>query len=245
METKPVIGITANLLKIEDKPFHGTERVTVNHGYVNSIIKAGGIPLLLPVIEDKEAIAKLFGFCDGLLLTGGQDVTPSCYNEEPHPLLGETCERRDQFEMQLIHMAHEAKKPILGICRGLQLINTAFKGTLYQDLSLAMAASHSQEEPSSAATHSIKLMPGSLLQQVFGQENLMTNSFHHQGIKQLSPCFEVAALSDDGVVEGIQYKGPEWILGVQWHPEVMLEEHPEMLKLFRAFVIEASTRGVQ
>lgn len=239
METKPFIGITANLLENEDLPFRGTERVTVNNGYINSIIKAGGIPLLLPVLEDRVAIERLFEYCDGLLLTGGQDVRPSCYNEEPHPLLGEVSEKRDQFEMQLIQMAHLAKKPILGICRGLQLINTAFKGTLYQDLSLAKAFGHSQEEVSSLATHSIKLTPGGLLRQIFDQDALMANSFHHQAIKQLSPHFEVNALSDDGVIEGIQYKGAEWILGVQWHPEVMVEAQPEMVKLFSAFVAKA------
>lgn len=239
---KPLIGISTNFLEIVEKPFSDHQRIYVNSGYIDAIIKAGGIPLLLPITADEETIDRLVALVDGVLLSGGQDVHPSNYNEDNHPLLGTTSKERDAYEMRIIQNAYQAKKPILGICRGLQLINVAFGGTLYQDLSQqedVCNSKHRQDIVRDAVLHDIDVIPETELHRIFGKTKLVTNSFHHQAVKDLAPGFAICAKSEDGVVESICRSGSPWILGVQWHPEVMIDAHPEMKHLFVTFINKA------
>lgn len=244
-KNKPIIGISSNLLLIDQGPFVGQKRIYVNQGYVDSVIKAGGTPILLPMLENSDAILSQLTLIDGLILSGGHDVDPSHYGEEPHPLLQEILPERDAFEMNLLKNAHKQKKPIFGICRGLQLMNVFFGGTLYQDLSLRPTnkeVKHLHREMSNLHSHQIELEPEGLLHKIFGAKNIVTNSFHHQAIKDLAPGFAVLARAQDGLIESIARTDSHWTVGVQWHPEIMMHDsHTDMQKLFEAF-IDASTK---
>jgi putative glutamine amidotransferase len=239
----PVIGISASLLTIEKGCLLGRERSFVGHDYIRAVQQSGGVPLVLPIISDESVILQQLELIDGLLLSGGYDVQPVFYGEEPLPLLEEICPQRDVYEMALIKGAHQAGKPILGVCRGLQLLNVAFGGTLYQDLSQHSVSvlQHSQKAKVEVATHTVDIMDSTLLRDVFNQSNLRTNSFHHQAVKQLAPGFRANAKASDGIIEGIE-KEDAFVLGVQWHPELMFEQHPCMLRLFQAFVEAAHKR---
>lgn len=238
---KPLIGISANLLTVEAGLFAGQERTYVNHDYVTSILKAQGAPLLLPIISDDDMIAQQVDCVDGILLSGGYDVQPLFYGEEPQPYLEAICPQRDVYELKLIKYAVEQKKPILGICRGLQVLNVAFGGTLHQDISRQGGRlQHSQKAQKDVASHTVELVIGTQLQRLFDEEVIFTNSFHHQAIKDLAPGFIVSGKAKDGIIEGFEHP-QEFIIGVQWHPELMVDRHPIMLKLFEALVAEASS----
>lgn len=245
-KNKPVIGISTNILTITDKPFVGHERIYVNQGYVESVTRAGGIPLLLPIVKDLQLFSQILPMIDGLLLTGGQDVHPLHYNEEPHPKLGRTVEDRDKLEFSILSQMQEQKKPILGVCRGMQLINVAFGGTLYQDIPDQIPLStlkHAQEEAPQSATHKINIVKGSFLETLIGDTTFSCNSLHHQAVKDLASGFIVNAKADDGVIEAIVHTGPSWIVGVQWHPEMLIDTYPVMNKLFEAFIKESARRA--
>lgn len=237
---KPIIGISTNFSKITDLPFVNYDKIFINSGYINVIIKAGGIPLLLPLNADEKTTDQLLALVDGVVLSGGQDVHPSYYQEEQHPLLGITAQQRDEHELHIVRVASVQKKPILGICRGLQLINVAFGGTLYQDLSQHTTDSkkaHSLDEYMDTKLHSVNIISGSILHKLLHTTEVMTNSYHHQAIKNLAQGFRIAAKAEDGVIEAIEnIEENPWILAVQWHPEVMVESHPEMVKLFEALI---------
>lgn len=242
LPSKPIIGILANILTVDGGMFPGQERSYVNHEYVTSILKAEGVPVLLPIISDVEAMARQIDCVDGVLLSGGYDIHPQFYGEEPHPRLESIYPERDAYELDVLRLAHQQGKPILGICRGLQLMNVAFGGTLYQDISHLQTESsiqHNQKSQMHVAGHSIELMEGTRLHQIFKQKWIVTNSFHHQAIKQLAPGFAVSAKAKDGIIEGIEKQGPSFMLGVQWHPEMMVAKHSNMVQLFEYFVQEA------
>lgn len=234
MNNKPIVGISTNFIKIKEAPFQDFQRIYVNSGYIDSVINAGGIPLLLPLNADRDTTNTLLDMVDGVILSGGQDVHPSFYKEENHQLLGETAIERDEQELHILRTISKAGKPILGICRGLQLINVAFGGTLYQDLSLYNPKS---KDLHGINHHSVSLTTESALHKIFPSPTISTNSYHHQAIKELAKGFTVSARSSDGVIEGIESHNP-WIMAVQWHPETMLE----MKKLFQALILQASCR---
>jgi putative glutamine amidotransferase len=243
---KPIIGISTNFSKIMDKPFNEYDKIFINSGYIDVIIQAGGVPLLLPMNADSKTTDQLLALVDGVLLSGGQDVHPSHYNEELHPLLGITAEQRDAHEMHIVKVAYAEKKPILGICRGLQLINVVFGGTLYQDLSQHGPDSklgHSLDERTETTLHPIEVVPGTALHTIFGNSRVVTNSYHHQAIKKLAPGFTVSARAEDGVIEAVENISPDgWVIAVQWHPEMMVKEHPAMGKLFDAFIAQITKK---
>lgn len=238
MIKKPFIGISSSLSTIETGNFLGRERAFVGYDYVEGIVKAGGIPFILPVVENIELAASQMSMMDGLILSGGYDVRPQFYGEEPEKGLEAVNEMRDLHEMQLARLAYQSGKPIFGICRGLQLLNVVFGGTLYQDInfSIPQALQHTQKTKPHVGTHQIDIVNQTLLHQVFEQEQILTNSYHHQAIKMLAPSFIVNARSKDGIIEGIEKTDRPFILAVQWHPELMYAHSEPMFKLFQAFV---------
>lgn len=240
----PVIGISATLLVVESGSFIGRERCAVIHDYIEAIRIVGGIPLVLPIIEGEGLIQQQMQLIDGLVLSGGYDISPLFYKEEPKRGLEAIRPDRDLYEIQLLHSARESQKPILGICRGLQMLNVAFGGTLYQDIGMALplALQHQQKAKPEEATHSVSLVPNTQLQHIMEEDVIFTNSFHHQAVKDIAPGFVVNAQAKDRVIEGIESEDELFILGVQWHPEVMFGKHPKMLKLFHAFVEAAKQR---
>lgn len=198
---------------------------------------SGGTPIIIPINESAYTAAYI-QLIDGLLLTGGQDVTPMLYNEEPRKVIGPTSPERDKFEVALIKEAIRQKKPILGICRGLQLINVVLGGSLLQDLSEdeSITLQHVQRSQPEFSTHSIKVKSGTHLADTV-ENNSYVNSIHHQAIKDLGKGLSVSAWSLDNVIEAIEVVDiQQSIIGVQWHPELTFLENDESLAIFKDLV---------
>lgn len=210
----------------------------VQKEYTDAILEAGGIPVVLPYILDKSDIAELCRPLDGLLLTGGGDIDPTLFGEEPHPGLGEIIPERDEMEIKLVQWFIENKKPILGICRGCQILNIALGGDMIQDFKGQKpdVIQHSQRAPRYHASHTIELKEGSLLHSIFGELQVKVNSYHHQAVRQPAPSLIASAHAKDGVVEAIESKQGDFVVGVQWHPECMTSTYPEQKRLFQAFI---------
>lgn len=232
------IGIAANQLLRATETFQGNQVTYTPQGFVNAVQQAGGLPLLFP-ISSTESARDYIQLVDKLLLAGGQDVSPSLYNEAPHPKLTETNLDRDLFEQALIHEALKQNKPILAVCRGMQLLNVTLGGNLYQDLTLYpnWSVKHEQQPtPPQFATHEITVEPDSRLHEIL-PTSYFVNSYHHQAIRDLAPTLKATAYSPDGLVEAVESKGSDQrILGVQWHPELIHQKNPLDQKLFDYFV---------
>lgn len=211
---RPVIGISCS--------YPDNEFSSVRRTYVRSVLNAGGLPMLIPVMDDEAGLRAVLDRLDALILTGGEDVHPSYYGEEPLPELGKVNDERDVYDLLLIKLAAERNLPMLGICRGEQLINVAFGGTLYQDIPSQHADStvcHDQQEPSRVVTHYVQLLPGSLVARITGQAELVTNTHHHQAVRRVAPGFRVSGWACDSIAEVIETIDGRPILGVQFHPE--------------------------
>jgi putative glutamine amidotransferase len=205
----------------------GAERQGVNSAYVQSIVAAGAIPFILPpAIGSARAAAALDGI-DALLLSGGEDVDPSWYGAPASPDLGNVDRERDLFELALFAAARQRGMPVLGICRGIQLINVALGGTLWQHLpgERPSRINHDRRDARNARTHPVTLEPGSRAASVLGRGELEVNSFHHQGIRDLAEPLRASGWAGDGLVEAVEgATGEPWLLAVQWHPEEMTGE---------------------
>ncbi|MDQ0416308.1 putative glutamine amidotransferase [Croceifilum oryzae] len=213
------------------------EFTKIRRSYANSVATAGGVPVLLSPIVDERLAEELADRLDGLLLSGGGDINPIHYHEEPHPTLDLVCDIRDQYEFQLAKAFMNCKKPILAICRGAQVLNVVLGGTLIQDVPSQVTTDlpHSQEADRHVATHAIQIDPQSKLAEILDECQIDVNSFHHQSVKDLPGTCLATAYAPDGVVEAFEYQGDQFALAVQWHPEAMThDEHS--LKLFRYFV---------
>ena len=212
----------------------------VSMNYSQAVIRVGATPVLVPVTTDSLALSDLLGRLDGLILSGGGDVDPQRYGEEMIPQCGEPDSLRDVYEMLLIDLAVRRGLPLLGICRGEQLINVYFGGTLYQDIPSQAADTtvvHNQQEPSSVATHTVRLLPGSTLSTATGLTCLRTNTHHHQAVRQLAPGLKATAWADDGIVEGFEAEDGRPVWGVQFHPEALtVAGDSSALLIFRDFV---------
>lgn len=235
MNRKPVIGISATyMLREENEPL---SQHMVSRDYVRGIIAAGGLPLMIPTLRDEVLINDYCDLIDGLLLPGGGDISPRAYGEEPGDKLYGVNEFRDQTEIALIRRMTELGKPIFGICRGMQVLNVAFGGTMYQDVESAGFNKHSGDmsrrpEP----WHQAVVEKGTRLDTIFENDVLNVNSFHHQGVKELGKGLKITARSkEDGVVEAIEHENGR-IFGVEWHPENMFEKYTEFFGLFKSFV---------
>jgi putative glutamine amidotransferase len=234
---KPVIGVPANVLMDNHGSFPGTERAYVNQDYLDCLQLAGALPVVLPMVADGPDLQAQLALLDGLLFTGGVDLDPLTYGEEPAPGLEDVYPDMDRHQLPLARRGRAAGLPILGVCRGMQLLNVAFGGTLHQDLGRS-GLQHVQKGWRHAPSHSVELLDG--LRRLFGQDSLATNSFHHQAVKDLAPGFRVSARARDGVVEGLEALDGSFAIGVQWHPEGMVRQHPEMLLPFQALVRAAT-----
>lgn len=233
---KAIIGITPGHDK-EYKEYH------INKCYTEAILSAGGLPVILSVTIDKGIIKEYIEQIDGLLLTGGADVDPLIYGENPLPATGEIDPERDIFELELVKHAYQEKLAILGICKGCQIINIAMGGTLYQDLFNQRKGilKHNQEAPRWYPTHRVNIKKDSYLYKIINQETIKVNSIHHQSIKDVSPNFNISAVAEDGVIEAIEIRAQRFILGVQWHPETMWKNSRENFYIFREFVKQSSS----
>lgn len=218
--TQPIIGIAGNQLLTAEAAFHGNQVTYTPQGFVDAVQQVGGLPFVLP-IGAPETAAAYIQRVDKLILAGGQDVSPQFYHEEPRPKIGETNAQRDRFELALIEAAINQQKPIFAVCRGMQLLNVALGGSLYQDLSeySGWQVKHEQAPTQPKfATHNITISEDALFASIFAQ-TCRVNSYHHQAVKDLGTNLAVVAHSDDGIVEAIQDPARR-LLGVQWHPEL-------------------------
>jgi putative glutamine amidotransferase len=228
IKMQPKIGII-----IFPPPRSEQKIFSVPSDYISGILDAGGIPIGIPVSQDVSRCASYIDMIDGLLVPGGEDVSPRLYGEDPIQQVNYSNYDKDIFEYQLIQLAVEKKIPIFGICRGHQIINTALGGTLIQDIPSQTDSKvcHVQaNELRSELTHSVRCQKGSLLGELLG-ETIHVNSFHHQAVKDIAPGLRAAAWASDGIVEGMESEdGNIWT--VQWHPENLYRRYPIFKKLF-------------
>lgn len=235
MPKKPLIGLTSDLS--DDKKYSQSEYCALRNNYIKSIIKAGGIPLILP--PNQNDLNEYANLIDGLILTGGHfDITPNFYQEDfIHKETIINTERAD-FEIALLKLAFERKIPIFGICGGMQLINVFFGGSLYQHIPDYIKTNLQHElRPYSKVAHQVLIDKNSKLAQLIElPEKIGVNSSHHQAIKKLSPDFNIAAKASDGVIEAIEYNNSDYsfLIGVQWHPEYQVNQYD--LMLFKKFI---------
>ena len=233
---KPIIGVT--LLWDEEKNSYW-----MLPGYLEGLEEAGAIPIILPLAADGADIAQLADLCDGFLFTGGQDVAPQLYGEAMKPTCGELCPARDTLEQELLNRALEQDKPILGICRGLQILNVTLGGTLYQDLPTEHPSEigHSMKPPYDRTAHTVHIWPMTPLASLLEKTELEVNSCHHQAIRSLAPSLVEMARSTDDLIEAVYLPGKTFVWAVQWHPEMSLRADEASGKIFKAFV-EATNR---
>lgn len=230
----PLIGITGN---------YNDGNTTLSSGYYQSVLKSGGIPVIIPTSEQTDSLTELLEHLDGLILSGGADINPLYMNEEPIKELHTINPLRDQQELLLVRLAADRQIPILGICRGEQIMNVALGGTLYQDIYSQMPGScikHSQDLDRAYASHTITICHKSILHDILQTDRLAVNSFHHQAVCEPAPGFCISARSCDGVAEAIENTEGKSMLGVQWHPECFILNGDEyMLPLFQWLITEA------
>lgn len=245
---KPVIALT---------PYHNTEtdEAYMRPTYLNAIAAAGGIPVILPLGISQEALSQLVSMFDAFLFCGGPDVHPFHFDEEAHARSGNISVKRDNLELPLLHLAMEARKPILGICRGIQLINISLGGDIYQDISSQFSAgfplAHTQPFGYAIPSHRVTVLPGTLLERICSasfqppdQESsslsLQVNSMHHQAIRRLAPGLTASAYASDGLIEAVEYpEYPAFFLAVQWHPEYLWEQDTVSENIFKSFIMSA------
>ena len=237
---RPIIGITGNF---------GAKGCELAQGYYQSVLQAGGIPLVLPPYTDEEALCQTLDRVDGILLSGGGDINPLLLGEEPIPGLHGICPQRDEMELLLVREAYNRQIPMLGICRGIQTLVAALGGTVYQDLntqySEAPLVKHDQDLDRAYASHTVKMEAGSILSRLFPEaveKGLPVNSFHHQAVRTPGPLLRVAAKATDGVIEAVESNEFKSIIGVQWHPECFITRGCRcMMPLFDWLISEASS----
>jgi putative glutamine amidotransferase len=249
----PLIGITATLRedvdRVAERPLGKFVRADLD--YVEGVAEAGGVPVVLPPVVGSRGAEALLDGMDGLLLSGGSDLDPVYYGEEPVPELGVTVPERDAFEMALLERALRRQIPILGICRGMQILNVALGGTLYQDLPSQMdhmvLLGHRQQTPKWQPTHEVEVDGGSKVAEIMGTDELKVNSYHHQAIKDLASGLTAVARAPDEVIEAVEWNdlSKRWLVGVQWHAEAMRDAGPEHRRLFEAHVCAAERHALR
>ncbi|MBR2669886.1 MAG: gamma-glutamyl-gamma-aminobutyrate hydrolase family protein [Solobacterium sp.] len=238
---RPWIGITMNYQEdnvIADASQLGAKGQYFDYAavdYIRAIERAGGMPVWLPTMADPDNLMELLDRCDGLLVSGGHDMDPSRYGEK-NTYTGSFCTKRDEQDLFVTRYALERDKSLLAICRGIQVLNVACGGTLYQDLQKAGYQNHSGgDRPRNEGWHEVLLESGSLPAEIYGKQRIMVNSYHHQAVKDLGEGLTLAGVSGDHVTEAVVYTKNKFAVGVQWHPEMMYDSTEQDL-LFQAFV---------
>ena len=241
---RPVIGVTTQTL--EEIPDELPRCWIMSQRYVRTLTASGAIPWIVPLLDDEETLRSIYERLDGIFLPGGVDIDPQSYNEARTPSCGRVDTDRDRTEIQLADWAMKDGKPILAVCRGAQLLSVAAGGSLYQDVTSEYpgAIKHDYWPKAGVSTrqdlvHPVTVVPETRLSRVLGTNGFLVNSMHHQGIKQLATNLVANAFAPDGLIEGVESRDDDFVLGVQWHPEDLADSDPTMRKLFDAFV-EAS-----
>ena len=225
----PLIGVVAAVTE--------GDRSFVLHNYIRSVEAAGCVAIVLPYTQSTEAIDRFGGLCDGFLFTGGFDIAPTCYGEAVKDTCGEIDPERDEFDFLCFHRLIATQKPMLGICRGSQLINVALGGSLYQDIpsEISTELCHRQGKPHSAPAHKVCILEGTPLLRLLGSKEIAVNSLHHQSVKSFGKGLEPMAFASDGVVEAYYMPAHRFLWGIQWHPERSQEVDENSRKIFSAF----------
>jgi putative glutamine amidotransferase len=234
----PVIGITAS---IDHRSAAFGETYSLTRKYAQGVVQAGGVPLVVPHNLDEDSLRVVLDRLDGVLLSGGGDINPALFGEEPHPATCEIEPDRDRVELTLARWLVERDVPFLAICRGIQVLNVALGGSLVQDIPSQVpdALQHSFDRkttPRDYLAHTVKIDPSSQLARVMQLEVAQTNSWHHQSIKRAAAGLRVTAVAPDGVIEAVEVPGRRYAIGVQWHPEWMFERWVEHRRLFEELV---------
>jgi putative glutamine amidotransferase len=237
---KPVIGVTPDFNAGDRKDMGGREPTYfLRARYVRAIEELGGIPLILPLVADTFSRKRLLDDIDGLLITGsGPDLPPRLYGERQRYSFPLVSERRANFELELVHQARRRNLPLLGICGGMQTVNVACGGSLFQDIPSQVpdALPHRQSAKAIHVSHSVTVAPGSLLRKIVVKATFMVNSSHHQSVKTVAPSLIASAVAPDGIVEAIESPAHQFFLGIQWHPEFLFDRHVLHQRLFKAFL---------
>jgi putative glutamine amidotransferase len=235
----PLIGITTG------RDTKRSEFYSVRHEYVRSVERAGGLPVVL-VPGDPALLAPLLARLDGLVVTGGVDVAPALYGQDPHPTVTAVSDERDLFEIALVREAILRDLPLLGICRGMQVMNVALGGTLIQDLPALVGTGVSHDhtvEGRDAVAHAVSVAPGCRLASLVGAGELAVNSFHHQAVERLGEGLVETARAPDGVIEAMELPRSRFAVAVQWHPESFWRDFERFGELFRGLVRSADEKG--
>lgn len=242
---RPLIGVSGSHLITGEGAFAGYHRSYVNDDYIRSVTEAGGVPVIVPFNPDDKAVAEVMDRVDGLVLSGGQDICPLNYGEEPLRNIGPVWPERDHFDFLLLKLAEKRGIPVMGICRGIQIINVFHGGTMYQDLVYDENSyvKHSQNQSAETPTHTIALEKDSHFASIIGETKWVTNSHHHQTIKKLGKGLRVVARAEDGTVESVEGTGENYLQGYQFHPEMMSINNATAKLLFKDFVKNASKKG--
>ena len=230
---KPVIGLI---------PLYDDEKESywMLPGYMKVVEKCGGLPIMLPLTTDEEVLEQAYNLCDGILFTGGHDVSPAVYGEDKKNACGISCDIRDSMEGYILKECLVDNKPFLGICRGIQFVNAYLGGTLYQDLptEYECKVEHHMEPPYDRAVHKVEILPYTKLAEILGEGMHEVNSYHHQAIKELSHEVTKMAVSEDGLIEAIEVRNQKFAIAVKWQPEFSYESNDDSINLITAFVDE-------
>jgi putative glutamine amidotransferase len=245
MDRVPLIGVTMSTTTTDGPPAKTPPRSWLNHTYLRAVQQAGGIPVLVPAQLEDAALDALWSRLDGILLTGGGDVAPGRFGEERHATVAEVSDDRDRLEIEVVERAVHAGRPLLAICRGIQVLNVALGGSLHQDIAsdTGSAIPHSQTEPRDHPTHAVKVMgEGTRLGTTLGALEIAVNSMHHQAVKRLGRGLRDVAWAPDGIIEGVEMPETDaLVLGVQWHPEELVTRDAAARNLFRTLVAAAQS----
>jgi putative glutamine amidotransferase len=231
---KPLIGITTN----QSHNVYWQPTITLMQSYVNAVIQAGGAPVLIPSLIEENGWDAIYSHLDGILFSGGGDISLEHFSGERHPRIDDVDLARDSIELNFVNAAASDGKPFLGICRGCQVVNVALGGTLYTHIPDQLPHALDHDYPGNKRTilvHEVKIEEGTHIAEIYGEPIVRVNSLHHQGLKDIAPSLRVAGHAPDGLVEAIELPDHRFGLAVQWHPEWLTDQEPTR-KLFRKFV---------
>ena len=245
---RPIVGVpTQTLQSLGGVSAEIPASWVMSQRYILTLVAAGAIPVMIPLVDD-ETVRGIYDELDAVFLPGGADIDPATYGKGPHPLCDKTDKERDRVELLLAKWAIDEGKPVLGVCRGMQLINVAAGGSLYQDLAEQLPGSLKHDYfPFNGASwtrdylaHAVQVAPESRLSMLFGAGELPVNSMHHQGVREIGRDLVATATAPDGLVEALEGTGEGYVFAVQWHPEALTDGDAQMRALFRDFVTEAA-----